>query len=78
MVLNQRRFDYFWLLRQVTAITEISQLDALGKEQLRVSRLGRDVVGSQADFSQDPKFLQASAGLVYWPGLFPPGSPSRI
>jgi len=39
VVLNQRRFDYFWFLRHVTAITEISQLDASGKEQLRVSRL---------------------------------------
>src|SRR5262249_571735 len=47
-MLSQRRFDYFWFLRHVTAITEISQLDASGKEQLRVSRLGRDVVGSQA------------------------------
>ena len=65
-MLNQRRFDYFWFLRQVTAITEISQLDASGKEQLRVSRLGRDVVGSQADFSRDPKFLQARAGKVYF------------
>ena len=65
-VLNQRRFDYFWFLRQVTAIAEISQLDASGKEQLRVSRLGRDVVGSQADFSRDPKFLQARAGKVYF------------
>ena len=36
------------------------------KEQLRVSRLGRDVVGSQADFSRDPKFLQARAGKVYF------------
>ena len=65
-MLNQRRFDYFWFLRQVTAIAEISQLDASGKEQLRVSRLGRDVVGSQADFSRDPKFLQARAGKVYF------------
>jgi signal transduction histidine kinase len=65
-VLNQRRFDYFWFLRHVTAITEISQLDASGKEQLRVSRLGRDVVGSQADFSRDPKFLEARAGKVYF------------
>jgi two-component system, NtrC family, sensor kinase len=65
-VLNQRRFDYFWFLRQVTAITEISQLDASGKEQLRVSRLGRDVVGSQADFSRDPKFLEARSGKVYF------------
>jgi two-component system, NtrC family, sensor kinase len=61
-----RRFDYFWFLRQVTAITEISHLDASGKEQLRVSRLGRDVVGSQVDFSQAPQFLEARAGKVYF------------
>ncbi len=65
-VLNQRRFDYFWFLRHVTAVTEISQLDTSGKEQLRVSRLGRDVVGSQADFSRDPKFLEARSGKVYF------------
>ena len=40
-MLHQRRFDYFWFLRHVTAITEISQLDASGKEQLRVSQIGR-------------------------------------
>ena len=37
--LDQRRFDALRLLRQVPAITELSQLDASGKEQLRVSRL---------------------------------------
>src|SRR5262245_25297973 len=65
-VLNQHRFDYFWFLRHVTAITEISQLDASGKEQLRVSRLGRDVVGSQADFAQEAKFREARSGKVYF------------
>ena len=34
------------LLRQVPAITELSHLDAAGREQLRVSRLAMDVVGS--------------------------------
>ena len=38
--LEQRRFDALRLLRQVPAITELAQLDASGKEQLRVSRLG--------------------------------------
>jgi len=63
--LDQRRFDYLRLLRQVPAITEISLLDPSGKEQLRVSRLAMDVVGSQADFSQEPKFLEAKAGRTY-------------
>ena len=39
----QRRVDYLRLLRQVLPITEISHLDAEGKEQLRVSRLAMDV-----------------------------------
>jgi len=37
--IEQRRFDALRLLRQVPAITELSQLDSTGKEQLRVSRL---------------------------------------
>jgi signal transduction histidine kinase/putative methionine-R-sulfoxide reductase with GAF domain len=54
--LEQRRVDALRLLRQVPAITELAQLDPSGHEQLRVSRLAMDVVGSGADFSHDPKF----------------------
>ncbi len=64
--LEQRRFDFLRLLRQVPAITEISHLDAAGREQLRVSRLAMDVVGSQADLSADPRFVQARAARVYY------------
>src|SRR5581483_2776977 len=49
--LDQRRFDYVRLLSQVPAITEISELDKQGREQLKVSRLAMDVVGSGKDFS---------------------------
>jgi hypothetical protein len=49
--IEQRRFDALRLLRQVPAITELSQLDATGKERLRVSRLAMDVVGSGTDYS---------------------------
>src|SRR6266702_3193430 len=35
-------------------------------EQRRVSRLAMDVVGSQADFSKDPKFIDALAHKVYY------------
>ncbi len=68
--LEQRRAEYFRLLRQVPAVTEISQLDASGKEQLRVSRLAMDVVESQTDFSRDPKFLEASAGKTYFSPVY--------
>jgi signal transduction histidine kinase len=64
--LDQRRFDFLRLLRQVPPITEVSYLDAGGKEQLRVSRLAMDVVGSQVDFSDDPKFRQPKAGRAYY------------
>jgi signal transduction histidine kinase len=63
--LEQRRFDALRLLRQVPAITELAQLDANGREQLRVSRLAMDVIGSQADLSQEPKFAEAVARKVY-------------
>ena len=64
--IDQRRFDGLRLLRQVPAITELAQLDSSGKEQLRVSRLAMDVVGSHADFSKDPKFTEAVANKVYY------------
>ncbi len=56
---DQRRFDYVRLLRQVPAITELRQLDASGKEQLKVSRLAMDVLASGTDFSRDPLFGDA-------------------
>ena len=62
--LEQRRFDFLRLLRQVPAVTEISLLDNAGREQLKVSRLAMDVVGSQADFSKDPRFTEARPGAT--------------
>src|SRR5947208_2992406 len=64
--IEARRFDGLRLLRQVPAITELAQLDATGKEQLKVSRLAMDVVASKQDFSQDPKFTEAMANKVYY------------
>jgi signal transduction histidine kinase len=64
--LEQRRFDALRLLRQVPAITELAQLDASGKEQLRVSRLAMDAVGAGTDFSKDPKFTEAVAKKIYY------------
>jgi two-component system, NtrC family, sensor kinase len=61
---DQRRFDYVRLLRQVPAITELKQLDAAGKEQLKVSRLAMDVVASGADYSQDALFTDALAHKI--------------
>ncbi|HEX8665495.1 MAG TPA: GAF domain-containing protein, partial [Beijerinckiaceae bacterium] len=64
--LEQRRFDALRLLRQVPAITELAQLDSAGREQLRVSRLAMDVVGSGLDLSKDEKFTETVARKVYY------------
>jgi HAMP domain-containing protein len=63
--LAERQFDALGLLRQVPAISEFSQLDANGREKLRVSRIVVDAVDSNADFSKDPKFITAMANKVY-------------
>src|SRR6516225_15563 len=64
--LDQRRFDALRLLRQVPAITELAQIDAAGHEQLKVSRLTIDVVGSGIDYSHKPEFTEAVAHKVYY------------
>jgi two-component system, NtrC family, sensor kinase len=57
--LEQRRFDFMRLFRLAPAIIEISQLDAAGKEQLKVSRIAPESVASQTDRSREPSFLGA-------------------
>src|SRR5262245_6244230 len=67
--LEQRRVDYFRLQRQVQSITEVSLIDATGKEQLRISRLAMDLASSQDDYSRDPVFTVARGN--------PPAQPPR-
>jgi signal transduction histidine kinase/DNA-binding response OmpR family regulator len=62
---EQRELDFLRLLRNVRDVTEISHLDVSGKEQLRMSRLEPDAIGSEEDFSQAPKFLNARSGKTY-------------
>src|SRR6516162_2686585 len=64
--LEQRRFDALRLLRQVPAITELAEIDSSGREQLKVSRLAMEVVGSGNDLSKDPAFTEAVAHKVYY------------
>ena len=67
---EQRELDFLRVLRNVPAIAELSHLDLSGKEQLRVSRLDLDVVGSQEDLSRAPKFVEARAGKTYWSPVY--------
>src|SRR5579862_6731090 len=64
--LDEWQFDAVRLLRQVPALTEIVQLDAMGREQYRMSREAPDVIASHADHSQETAFTQAMANKVYY------------
>ena len=59
-------FDAVRLLRQAPAVTEVAQLDGSGRERYRMSRQAMDIIGSMADFSHDPAFIEAMANKVYY------------
>ena len=64
--LEQRRLEYLKLQRQAPAITEVVWIDPGGREQLRISRLAMDVIGSGTDMSQEAKFRVPMSGSVYY------------
>ncbi|MGE5203845.1 MAG: ATP-binding protein [Acidobacteriota bacterium] len=57
--MEQRRIEFLKLQRQVPAITDITYIDAKGREQLYESRLGMSAMGSGADRSGEPAFKGA-------------------
>src|SRR5439155_5668697 len=67
---EQRELDFLRVLRNVPAVAALRHLDLAGKEQLRVSRLDPDVVGSGQDFSRAPEFTEARAGKTYWSPVY--------
>lgn len=62
---EERRIEALRLLRQVPAIAQLTMLDAFGREQLKVSRVAMDVVGSQTDRSAEPAFYGAQSQKVF-------------
>src|SRR5256885_185854 len=64
--IEQRRFDALRLLRQTPAVTELSLLDAEGKEFYKASRLAMDVIGSGTDYSREAKFTETAAKKIYY------------
>jgi signal transduction histidine kinase len=65
-IAEQRELDFLRVLRNVPAISELRHFDVSGKEQLRISRLQPDVVGSEEDAATSPAFTTARTGKVYW------------
>jgi adenylate cyclase len=73
--LEQRRADYFLLLRQVPAISQIFQIDGNGREQIRMNR-STVSVGSGEDFSRATGFSESvTKGLWYGEPYFRDNQP---
>jgi class 3 adenylate cyclase/HAMP domain-containing protein len=67
---QERRGDYAQLMKQVPSISQISQLDTNGREQLRATRSAVSI-GSGEDFSHDPRFTETVArGVSFAPAFF--------
>jgi serine phosphatase RsbU (regulator of sigma subunit) len=77
--LDQRMNEYQRLLRQSPAFTEVLYVDSLGREQIRVSRLGLNLTGTEVEHARDPLFLAARAqGTAYSQVYFRDGSEPYI
>ncbi|RZL91515.1 MAG: HAMP domain-containing protein [Variovorax sp.] len=58
--LELRRTEFWRLLRQAPEVTDVSLLDRKGREQIAVSRLGMDLIGSGRDRSLEASFVNAA------------------
>jgi class 3 adenylate cyclase/HAMP domain-containing protein len=75
VTLEQRRADYAQLLNQVSAVSQLSQLNGQGREQLRLSR-NAIAVSSGADFSRDMRFTETvTRGVSYSAAYFAGSQP---
>jgi signal transduction histidine kinase len=64
--LEMRRLEFFKLLNQAPEVTDIALLDAEGKEQDLVSRLGMNITASGRDRSAEPAFRNAKRGQPWY------------
>jgi hypothetical protein len=56
-----RRLEFLKLLRQAPEVTDIAQIDAAGREQIAVSRLGMDVPSRARTARRSRRFATRSA-----------------
>ncbi|HEV7996427.1 MAG TPA: cache domain-containing protein [Stellaceae bacterium] len=70
LALEQRRYDFIRLLREVPAISEVTEINGSGKEMLKVSRLAPDVVASGTDDAAQPRFADAKANGVWFSPIY--------
>jgi class 3 adenylate cyclase len=62
---ERHRFDALRVLRQVPAIVDLALIDGTGIERLKISRVGRDVIGSGTDRAADPAVAGARKARVW-------------
>jgi signal transduction histidine kinase/CheY-like chemotaxis protein len=67
--LGARHIELLRLLRIAPSISDAASLDASGHERVRVSRVSRDVVGSDIDRSNDPAFAAVRDGMTWYGGI---------
>ncbi|HSE02130.1 MAG TPA: response regulator [Burkholderiales bacterium] len=65
-LIEQRELDFVRFLRSVPAAMSVRHLDVSGREQLRLSRIELDAMGSGEDFSNTPAFSVAKSGRTYF------------
>ena len=63
---EQRNLEFQKVLRIAQAVTDIAYMDEHGREQLVVSRLQMNVIGSGKDRSQEPAFKEARPGQTWF------------
>jgi signal transduction histidine kinase len=61
-----RRMEFLKLIRQAPEVTDISLIDADGREQIAESRLGMSVMASGKDRSAEPSFAEARRGQPWY------------
>jgi len=62
----QRNLEFQKVLKIAQAVTDIAYIDEHGREQLVVSRLQMNVIGSGKDRSQEPAFKEARPGQTWF------------
>ena len=62
----QRNLEFQKVLKIAQAVTDIAYIDEHGREQLVVSRLQMNVIGSGKDRSQEPAFKEARTGQTWF------------
>jgi signal transduction histidine kinase/CheY-like chemotaxis protein len=63
---QEQHFELLRLLRQAPAVIDVVRIDGSGRQQLKVSRMGRDELGPGRDWSAHPAVVATREGRPYF------------